>query len=354
MSRLLVATVLATLLAAAPAAAQTPPAAPAPPAPPAAPAPPAPAPVPVEKRIAPGIRVAGVDVSNLTLAEAAARVEPAFAPAYAQPVVVAVAGRRFTLTPKAMRLEFDALRSARRAYNTGRKKPPAAGAVVDVAPYVTFRRAPVRDFANRIDRRVTLAPRNATVRITVRKIIRRRSRAGRDFNARGLRRTVEKLVVDPAAVRLLKPGRTAVKPQVTANELASRYATVLTIDRANFKLRLFKRLKLVRTYGVAVGASGYDTPRGMYSITNKAVNPAWSAPDKPWAGLYRGRVVPGGSPENPLKARWLGIADGVGIHGTGDPGSIGSRASHGCIRMRVPEVIALYNRVPVGTPVLIS
>ena len=63
--------------------------------------------------------------------------------------------------------------------------------------------------------------------------------------------------------------------------------------------------------------------------------------------------MPGGAPDNPLKARWLGIASGVGIHGTAEPWSIGSRASHGCIRMRVPDVIDLYPRVPVGAPALI-
>ena len=61
-----------------------------------------------------------------------------------------------------------------------------------------------------------------------------------------------------------------------------------------------------------------------------------------------------GRADNPLKARWMGIVGGVGIHGTGAPGSIGSRASHGCIRMTVPDVIDLYPRVPVGTPVLIG
>ena len=83
------------------------------------------------------------------------------------------------------------------------------------------------------------------------------------------------------------------------------------------------------------------------------MNPAWTAPDSPWAGAYRNEVVPGGRADNPLKARWMGIVGGVGIHGTGAPGSIGSRASHGCIRMTVPDVIDLYPRVPVGTPVLI-
>ena len=64
-------------------------------------------------------------------------------------------------------------------------------------------------------------------------------------------------------------------------------------------------------------------------------------------------VIPGGAPNNPLRARWLGIANGVGIHGTAEDWSIGTRASHGCIRMHVSDVIDLYNRVPVGTAVLI-
>ena len=146
----------------------------------------------------------------------------------------------------------------------------------------------------------------------------------------------------------------ATKPKITTGSLAKAYGTIVTIDRGNFKLRLFKNLKLSKTYGVAVGAPGYSTPTGRYTIANKAVNPAWTAPDSPWAGAYRNEVVPGGSAENPLKARWLGIVGGVGIHGTGAPGSIGSRASHGCIRMTVPDVIDLYPRVPVGSPVLIG
>ncbi|MGH2919521.1 MAG: L,D-transpeptidase, partial [Solirubrobacteraceae bacterium] len=64
-------------------------------------------------------------------------------------------------------------------------------------------------------------------------------------------------------------------------------------------------------------------------------------------------TVGGGSAANPLKARWMGITGSVGIHGTGQDYSIGTRASHGCIRMHVWDVIALYNRVPIGTPVLI-
>jgi lipoprotein-anchoring transpeptidase ErfK/SrfK len=66
-------------------------------------------------------------------------------------------------------------------------------------------------------------------------------------------------------------------------------------------------------------------------------------------------VIPPG-PADPIKARWLGIFDGAGIHGI-DPseyGSIGTAGSHGCVRMRIPDVIELYPQVPVGTPVYIA
>jgi lipoprotein-anchoring transpeptidase ErfK/SrfK len=145
-----------------------------------------------------------------------------------------------------------------------------------------------------------------------------------------------------------------IDPDVTREDLARRYSTVVTIHRNGFRLRLFKDLERVASYPVAVGMSGHATPTGRYTIANKAVDPAWSAPDKPWAGAYRNEVVEGGSAENPLKARWLGIVDGVGIHGTAAAWTLGTRASHGCIRMAVPDVKALYERVPVGSLVMIK
>ena len=108
-----------------------------------------------------------------------------------------------------------------------------------------------------------------------------------------------------------------------------------------------------KTYPIAVGMAGLETPAGRYAIQDKQVNPAWHVPNSAWAGSLAGQTIPGGAPDNPLKARWLGIANGVGIHGTAEGWSIGTRASHGCIRMHVSDVEDLYPRVPIGTPVLI-
>ena len=127
----------------------------------------------------------------------------------------------------------------------------------------------------------------------------------------------------------------------------------MTVDRPAFTLRLFKRLKMVKSYKIAVGQAGLETPAGIYHVQNKTVNPSWHVPDSAWAGDLAGQVIPPG-PENPIKARWMGIFDGAGIHGTSDVGSLGTAASHGCIRMAIPDVEQLYDQVPVQAPVFIQ
>ena len=130
----------------------------------------------------------------------------------------------------------------------------------------------------------------------------------------------------------------------------------MIVNRGAFKLHALQEPQARRRpTGSRSARSAWRRPAGLYHIQNKAVNPAWTMPNSAWAAPRdRGKVVPGGTPENPLKARWLGIFAGAGIHGTDDAGSIGIAASHGCIRMRIPDVIDLYDRVPVNAPVYIS
>jgi lipoprotein-anchoring transpeptidase ErfK/SrfK len=100
---------------------------------------------------------------------------------------------------------------------------------------------------------------------------------------------------------------------------------------------------------------GIETPAGLNHIQDKQVDPWWAVPHDAWAGSLAGQLIPPG-PQDPLKARWMGFDGGAGIHGV-DPSeysTIGHDASHGCIRMTIPDVISLYGQVSVGTPVYIA
>jgi hypothetical protein len=299
-----------------------------------------------EQRIAPGTKAGHLDVGGLTVSEAIVKLQQSYNASLGRPLSIHVAGRRFRLTMKDAKLKFDAPLTARRALRNPRS---------DVKLAIGWDHKLVKQLSARVASKVYVAPRDATVRITLRHMIRRHSRSGRSLDAAALRGRLEATLAnpDPASSRILQPKRKVVKAKITPRKLASRYPAIVTIDRAHFKLRLFRRLRFSKSYGVAVGQPAYPTPTGLFSISNKQVNPAWTAPNSPWAGELAGSTTPGGSASNPLKARWMGITDGVGIHGTGEDWSIGSRASHGCIRMHVSDVVDLYPRVPVGSPVLI-
>jgi len=301
--------------------------------------------------IPPGVTVQGVDVSNQTVDQAAAALAAQLGPHFARDVVVTVGAQRFRLRGDQAGFVFDSLLTAKRAFYAGQK---ANGQPVAVAPAVGHSKGAVRGWVEVVRKRVLRAGRDATARITLRRIIATHSKPGIGVDPKALAAAVDKAFDDPAAPRRFRQPVVKVRPKVTYKELLRKYGTVLTVDRNNFTLRLFKRLKLSKRYGIAVGMAGLETPPGVYAIHEKQVNPPWHVPNSAWAGSLAGQTIPGGAPNNPLKARWLGIANGVGIHGTAEDWSIGSRASHGCIRMHVSDVIDLYPRVPVGTPVLIK
>ncbi len=304
-----------------------------------------------DERIAAGVTAAGIDLSGLTVDEATGRLESIRSRIENGVITVLVADITFKLKTTDAGAALDASQTSRRALYAGRV---AAGSPVDVALAVSWSKASVAKFAASVSKRLRREARDARVVITVRKVKVTHSARGRDIDTAALAKRLQKAIVDPRAARVLKPRLEKVKPKVTADAAAKTASTVITIEQSKFKLRLFKHGKVVKTYGVAVGQPRYPTPNGRFAIQDKQVNPVWSVPNSPWAGELGGSTVAGGSAANPLKARWMGIAGGVGIHGTGDDYSIGSRASHGCIRMHVSDVVPLFARVPVGTPVLIA
>ena len=127
----------------------------------------------------------------------------------------------------------------------------------------------------------------------------------------------------------------------------------IVINLSKFRISVVRDSKTVVSFKIAYGMAAFPTPTGDYKIVNKQSNPTWTPPpNSSWAkGL--GPIPPG--PGNPLGTRWMGTsAPFVGIHGTPADYTIGTRASHGCIRMHIHDAEALYTQVVVGMPVHIS
>jgi lipoprotein-anchoring transpeptidase ErfK/SrfK len=126
----------------------------------------------------------------------------------------------------------------------------------------------------------------------------------------------------------------------------------IVVDLSDLTLRFYNAGKKVKTYRVAAGQPAYPTPTGTYAVIRMIEDPTWYPPDSDWA--KDAEPIPPGI-ENPLGTRWIGTsAPGVGIHGTPDDASIGTHASHGCLRMHIPEVEELYERVALGMTVVIQ
>jgi lipoprotein-anchoring transpeptidase ErfK/SrfK len=312
--------------------------------------------------IAEGVRVARVDLSGLSEDQAADLLRQELVKPLSEPVRVKVAGEDFTLHPEDLDVRADldgmvdeASAASREGWIGARVWRYATGGEVDreIEPRVAYSETAVSGFVEGVAAKVNQEPRDATISPTATSLSPVPERDGVALQEDELRSRIEATVRsgDPGP-RLVKGSVERVKPEVTTDELTEQYPVYLTIDRGSFTLRLFENLDLAKEYTIAVGGIGWDTPAGTYNIQNKAVDPAWSVPE--WGGSLAGQVIPGGAPNNPLKERWLGIYDGAGIHGTDDVGSLGTAASHGCIRMAIPDVIELYDQVPVGAPVYIQ
>jgi lipoprotein-anchoring transpeptidase ErfK/SrfK len=315
------------------------------------------------EQIGKGVRVGGVDVSELTPEQARAKLRTAVLDPLSRPVIVRARGKRYTLTPERAKVAVDIDGSIDAAIERSRGgsilsrtwrglRGESLGAELELD--IHYSKRAITRLVERVGKAVDEPAVDASVDLENGDVTPQESRDGRRLLARKLKRQLRRRLLDVGADKTVRAQTEVVKPKVTTAELAHRYPAILIVDRANFRLTLYKELKPVKTYGIAVGQVGLETPAGLYHIENKAIDPAWHVPNSDWAGDLAGKVIPGGVPENPLKARWLGIYAGAGIHGTDADYSIGTAASHGCIRMRIPEVIELYDQVPLNAPVYIS
>jgi lipoprotein-anchoring transpeptidase ErfK/SrfK len=283
-----------------------------------------------------GVSVAGVPVGGLSAEPARAKVDGAVA----RPLTVVHAGTRTTIDPAktGARVQVDAAVSAALAA-TPRSR---------IAVTVRYSREKVSKIVAALAKRYGRAPVDARV-------------TGADGNGPTFSAAKPGLAVDAKSMRaaigrVLGEGtRTPLRlltKAVPARRTVATFGPVIVITRGANTLRLYDGRKLVRTFPVATGQAIYPTPAGLWHVMDMQRDPWWYPPTyDAWAkGL---KPVPPG-PSNPLGTRWMGLnVPGVGIHGTDAPSSIGYSASHGCIRMNVPDAEWLFEHVHVGTPVVI-
>jgi lipoprotein-anchoring transpeptidase ErfK/SrfK len=282
----------------------------------------------------PGVRVAGVRVGSLTAADAVAAVKEAFA----TPLPVVVDRTKLLLDPSKFASAYAETAVARARLAT-------AGTNVQLV--VSVRGAPLRTWVAAVAKRFDRTPSDAKLAFRNAKPVIQREHVGRRVDTKTL--TARIITALRRNTRLPVRFHTRVlAPAVTSDS----FSAVIVINREVNRLYLYDGVKLTRTFAVATGQAIYPTPKGLWHIVVKWKNPWWYPPTQDsWArGL---KPVPPG-PDNPLGTRWMGLnAPGVGIHGTDEPASIGYSASHGCIRMQVPDAEWLFDHVDVGTTVYI-
>jgi len=302
-----------------------------------------------EGTILPGVSIAGVDVSGLAALDARQRLFDQLVTPRRAPMPVTFNGRTFTIDPDAVgyRANVDA------AIVLAFQQAPVPGTTADVPLAESISRTKVRDVVAWRGTQYEVDGKDATVILRGLQPIVRKPKLG-------LKVDVKK------SVDVLAPAFVTARPSTPYALVTKRVApsstsvgAVVVIDKSTFKLRLYKGvtkpgghvMARIKTYPVAVGQPAYPTPVGNFQVVDKQVDPTWFPPSSPWAaGL--GPIPPGAG--NPLGTRWIGTsAPGIGMHGTPNSSSIGSAASHGCIRMYISDVENLYPRVQIGTPVFI-
>jgi lipoprotein-anchoring transpeptidase ErfK/SrfK len=301
-----------------------------------------PAPPPAPGVIAPGVSIADVAVGGLDQAAARQAVIATHVVPRRAPVVATFRGRNLKIDAVRAGYVADVDYAIQVALLYGRSKAvPAEGVAVPLKEKVNAKR--LRAILTARARAYDVPARDATLRLKGVTPVVTKARIGTAIDVAKSATTVAHAILfrDVPKVAL------ATKRLIPA---VRSVGPVVIVDRGNFRLTWWKAGRKI-TFPIAVGSPEHPTPTGNYHVTQKQMNPTWFPPDSPWAaGL--GPVPPGVN--NPLGTRWIGTsAPAIGMHGTPISSSIGSRASHGCIRMYIRDAERLYDLVDIGTPVYI-
>jgi len=313
-------------------------------------------------KIADGVTVGGVDVGGMNEEEATAAVRHKLLAPLRHALVVTFDGQTWKLPGQKLKIRADvdpaveeALEASREGGFPGRLVRYVSGGQVDeqITPQVAYSQPAINRFVRHVAEEIDREPQNADVEASPDTLKVVAGKNGRKLRDNQLEKDLKAAVLNAEAPHKIVAHVHSIKPEIPKGEVAAEYPSYITVDRGTFTLRLWQHLKPTKEYTVAVGMEGLETPEGLYHIQEKEENPVWHVPNSAWAGSLAGKTIPPG-PEDPIKARWMGIFEGAGIHGTEETWSLGHAESHGCIRMAIPDVEELYDLVEVGTPIYIG
>ena len=255
------------------------------------------------EEIGEGVRVGGVDVLGAQPERARAKLAQRRARPAEPPGRRARARQALHADPRAGRRHGRRRRlRERRAGALARRQHPRAGpgatlrgepVDAEIELDISYSKRAIRQLVKRVARGRRRGSRSTrSVDLESGDVTPQASKDGRRLLAAKLKRQVRKRLLDVGDAKTVRAQVKVVKPEVTTAELAEKYPAIVIVNRADFKLTLYKELKPVKTYGIAVGQVGLETPAGLYHIQNKAMNPAWNVPNSAWAGDLAGTVSP--------------------------------------------------------------
>jgi lipoprotein-anchoring transpeptidase ErfK/SrfK len=306
-------------------------------------------------RILAGVKVGGVDVGGMTRDEAVAAVKATTEPKLRRGVLVVAGDRRWPVTPAGLGHGAGVEQAVDRAlagpelswysdfWHRLSNRPVSHS--VDIA--LASDDAKVSRFVRALAPKLAVAPTDASIKLVDGRIVKQQAKDGRVLDVEASTSALAKALAGNA--RKVKLVTRAVDPKVTADKLGKTIDVNLSTNRLTF----YDGLKVRKVYPVATGQPSFPTPQGSWKVVYKRMNPTWTNPAKDGWGADMPASIPPG-PGNPLGTRAMALnASGILIHGTYASYSVGHYASHGCIRMLLSDVEALYPQVPEGTPVLI-
>ncbi len=311
-----------------------------------------------------GAQVGNIDVGGLSQSDALAKLREDIGKQANRDITVQVGARQFRLSADDAGVTLDLPVAVQRAYDVshegnfidrGWRKITGKKVAVDEPIHMTSDPKAVRSFVGRIHAAVAHKAVDATLSMTISAVTTTQSKPGARLAGRDdLVNRINAALKSPNGRRAFKAHVATVAPKVADADLFGSNPVALTVSKRDKLVRVFDKGKLVKRYHVAVGMAKYPTPDGQFSIQSVEKNPVWTVPNSDWAGDLAGKVIPGGDPQNPLKAYFIRFNGAVGFHGTASLDSLGTAASHGCVRMDPKDVTDLAKRVAVGTPVLVG